>query len=305
MVGHAPIDGDCFTSELDLDESILQAHEVVGLADAPDKLESLDRLAPSNISVITLLEVGAEGQVNFARVGVTGPKESKKVHAQKIFPGAPANARLRIKPDWRGYTFPPGRTVSEWHNSDTLDWGVMRTNNLNGGLYEVSEHAGIGVTPWSSRLVINPTADPGEAVMSLVAIPRPKKQLGSLPGTASGEGSTGYPVILLGSFRATYAGQLDQSRRDGLPYYPVLVNRGPPGAMTMPEHNAVRTVMRGMWSMCYKANVLPVQDWVTATAGPNEPEQALIMSDWAWPPAGGTGEQLSDSGELEMITIIG
>ena len=140
MVGHAPIADDCFTSEVDLDESILQAHEVVGLADAPDKLKNLDRLSTDNISIITLLEVGAEGQVSLSRVGVTGPKESKKIPAQKIFPGAPANARLRMKPDWRGFTFPPGRTISEWVSSDNMEWSVMKTNNLNGGLYEVAEH---------------------------------------------------------------------------------------------------------------------------------------------------------------------
>ena len=293
MVGHAAIEDDCFIANVDLDESIIQAHEVNGLADAPQKLKDLDRLATDNISIITVLEIGAEGQIGLSKVGVTGPRESKKIPAQKLFP----IARLRMKPDWRGYNFPPGRTISEWMSSDSLEWSIMRTNNLNGGLYEIEDHAAMGVTPWSSRLVVNPTREAGEAVMHLVAVPRPKNQLGGLPGNATGDGSTGYPVVLLGTFRASYAGQLDQPRGDGLPYYPAFVNRGPPGAMEMPEHAAVRSVMRGLWSSCHKPNTYAVQDWITATAGPREPEQPLILADWAWPGATDATDQQSDSGE--------
>ena len=57
MVGHAPIISDCFVNEVELDESILNAHEVRGMDNAPDKLADLDRLAQDEISVITLLEV--------------------------------------------------------------------------------------------------------------------------------------------------------------------------------------------------------------------------------------------------------
>ena len=77
-----------------------------------------------------------------------------------------------------------------------MDWSVMKANNLNAGLYGLADHESIGINPWSGRLVINPTAE------ASVHIPRPKTQLGSLPGTSSGDGSTGYPVILLDTFRA-------------------------------------------------------------------------------------------------------
>ena len=261
MVGHAPINSECFINEVGLDESILKAHEVRGLADAPDKLES------------------------------------RKIPAQKLFPESPATAKLRMKPDWRAFNFPPGRTTSEWLSSDNIDWSVMKANNLNAGLYDVAEHETIGITPWSARLIVNPTADPAEASVHIVGIPRPKTQLGSLPGTASGDGSTGYPVVLLGTFRASFAGQLDAHRKDGLPFYPVLVNRGVPGEMVMPDHSTLRTVMRGVWSMAYKPNCLPAAEWVTATAGPREPNQELVTADWAWPPAEGQEEE-EDSGEL-------
>ena len=308
MVGRAPIPGDCFAVEVDLDLSILGAHEVLGLADAPDKLADLGRLSANVISIVTLLEIDAEGQIILARVGVTGPKESRKVLATQMFPTAPPTARLRMKPDWRAFNFPPGRTISEWISSDNMEWSIMKTNNRNGGIYDTGDYKDIGVNNWSCRLVVNPTGDPGEASMSLVAVPRPVNQLGNLAGNATGEGSMGFPVILLGKFRADYAGQLDEPRGDGLAHYPVLVTRGPPGALTMPSNRAILTAMRTLWSSCFKAKCLPVRDWTTATQGPNEPDQTPVESDWAWPvPAEEhllTGdEDDEDSGEYISILL--
>lgn len=310
MVGRAPIPGDCFTVEVDLDLSVLIAQEVLGLADAADKLTELGRLSSNVISIITLLEVDAEGQITLAKVGVAGPRESKKVMATQLFPLAPVTARLRMKPDWRAFNFPPGRTVSEWLSSDNVDWNIMKTNNKNGGTYDAGEHKDIGVSNWSCRLVVNPTGDPGEATMSLVAVPRPKNELGNLAGNAAGEGSTGFPVVLLGKFRADFGGQLDEPRNDGLAHYPVLVNRGPPGALQMPNNRAILRAMRSLWSSCFKARCLNAVEWVTATQGPQEPVQTPVESDWAWPePAverslseGGFDDD-EDSGEYMSILI--
>ena len=104
-----------------------------------------------------------------------------EIPAQKLFPGSPATAKLRMNQDWRAFNFPPARTTSEWLSSANMDWSVMKANNLNAGLYDVADNESIGINPWSARLVINPTA---EASIHMVAIPRPKTQLGSLPGTA-------------------------------------------------------------------------------------------------------------------------
>ena len=54
MVGHASINSDYFLNEVGLDESVLKAHEVRGMADPPDKLA--DRIVQEEISVITLLD---------------------------------------------------------------------------------------------------------------------------------------------------------------------------------------------------------------------------------------------------------
>ena len=56
--------------------------------------------------------------------------------------------------------------------------------------------------------------------------------------------------------------------------------------------------MRGVWSMVYKPNCLPAAEWITATAGPRESNQELVMVDWVWPPAKGGQEDEEDYGEL-------
>ena len=59
--------------EVELDLSLLLTQEVLGLADAPDKLVNMGRLGQQVISVVTLLEIGAEGQITLTNVGVTDP----------------------------------------------------------------------------------------------------------------------------------------------------------------------------------------------------------------------------------------
>ena len=298
MVLRAPVQGDCFALEVELDLSILLSQEVLGLADATDKLANLGRLDRQVISIVSLLEIGAEGQITLSKVGVTGPRETKKIPARQLFPLAPDAARIRMKPDWRAFDFPPDRTISEWLSSSNREWSVMKTNNRNGGIYDVGDYKDIGISDWSCRLVVNPTADPGEASMDLVAVPRPKGDLGNLPGNPEGEGSAGYPVVLLGKFRASFGGQLDEPRRDGLSHYPVLVNRGTPGNMTPPNNSAILAAIRSLWNGCYKPRCLAADAWATATAGPTEPEQTPVELDWAWPDQNITAQDEDyDSGE--------
>ena len=60
----------------------------------------------------------------------------------------------------------------------------------------------------------------------------------------------------------------------------------------------LRTEMRRVWSMAYKPNCLPAAEWITAAAGPREPNQELVTADWMWPPAKRGHEEEEYSGEL-------
>ena len=141
-----------------------------------------------------------------------------------------------MKPDWRAFDFPPGRTIFEWVSSNNTEWSVMKINNRNGGIYDVGDYKDIGINDRSCRLVVIPTADLGEASMDLVAIARPKGDLENLQGNVEGDASAGYPVVLFGKFRAAFGGQLDEPHRDGLSHYPVLVNRYTPGRLSPPNN---------------------------------------------------------------------
>ena len=193
-MAYKPIEDEAFRIERDLDNSILKEHEVLGFADAPDKLKALGRLDDAVISVMTILEVGPDGQVLNTRIGVTGPKESRKLPLNKLFYQSPEVAKLKTKIDWRAFNFPPGQSVSEWVSSDDLEWTVMKSNNKNSGFYDQSTYKDINVNDWSCRLALNPTERANEATVSLVAIPRPVTELTDLPGTATGVASTAYPL---------------------------------------------------------------------------------------------------------------
>ena len=294
-----PIEDESFRIERDIDASILLAREVRGLADAPAKLKELGVIDDDTLSVITLLEIGPDGQILLARVGVTGPKNSQKVLASKLFCEAPETARLRMKIDYSCFNFAPGCTTSEWVSSDDIQWSLMKTNNQHDGVHDQSTYKDVNVCSWSCRLVVTPTAESHVASVELVAIPRPVAELGALPGVASGEGSAAYPVITLGVIRAAMAGVLEQPRHDGLGFYPVVVNRGPAGGLlAAPDSNSVRVAMRSIWSNNVEANSLTSRAWVEATRGPGEPDQSPIEAEFAWPQVVANVDDDEDSGKF-------
>ena len=96
------------------------------------------------------------------------------------------------------------------------------------------------------------------------------------------------------------AGELEEVRGDGLPFYPVCINRGPVEAdITTPTSEVLRVCMTTFWSNTTEPNILPVEDWTVATAGPREPEQEVVRSEWSWPAINNTitEEEEEDSGE--------
>lgn len=305
MAVQKPIQDEAFRIEKDIDATILLAQEVLGLADAPEKLSELGRLDGEIHTVVTLLEVGPDGQVLNARVGVTGPVKSEKCPATQLFHQAPQAARLRTKLNYSCFAFPPGRTVSEWVSSDDIQWTIMKSNNMKDGSYDTADYKEIGVSPWSCRLVIVPTDESHTAHLTLVAVPQPIAELDSLPGVVTGDGSDAYPVITLGEHRAAMAGVLEQPRHDGLSYYPMVVNRGPPGSLlAAPESGVVRVALRGLWTKNIEANAIIAPDWFASTRGPGEPDQTPVEAEFAWPPIVETenlGSDLEDSGKsIEM-----
>ena len=214
------IESEAFNVTCDVSSEILLSHEVRGFADAPEELDKLERFDHDVPNVITALTLDINGVISELEIGVAGGKQSRKFPANILFKDAPTEARLRLnKLDFRQFKFGPSRCFSEWVPSSELDWTIMKKNNMKSGTYENSEHAALGIVPWSSRLHVSTSAKPHEATLRLVAVP--VANLNNLPGIAIGAASEGYPTILLGEFSAVMAGELESPWGDGLPFYPV------------------------------------------------------------------------------------
>ena len=229
------------TNLVDINGDTLMEQEVDGLADAPDKLATLNRFDDQEVNVITAIYLDINGVIKEIEIGAAGGTQSKKFPANTLFKDAPEGSKLRLRRfNFAQYKFPPGRCFSEWVDSENIDWSVMRTNNIKDGEFPDSEYKDIGVSPWVSRLHVTTREEANTVTVRLVAIPR--QDINNLPGTATGAASEGYPVILIGEFPAIMAGEQEEARGDGLPFYPVCINRGPPEAnITIPTSEFLRT----------------------------------------------------------------
>ena len=291
------IQSDRFNANNDVSMDILLEHEVDGLGEAPLKLANLNRFDDREPNVIMAIYLDVNGIINEAEIGVAGGEQSRKLPADQLFHEAPAGSRLRLRKfKFQQYKFPPGRCYSEWVNSDDIDWAIMRSNNMKDGTHPDNTHKDIGVGVWVSRLHVTTCQEANRATVRLVAIPR--TDLENLPGTATGIASEGYPVIMIGEFPAIMAGETEENRSDGIAFYPCCINRGP-ADITTPTSEVLRVCMSTFWSNTSEPNCLSAEEWVTATQGPQEPEQSVVPSEWVWPQLNNTNteEEDEDSGE--------
>ena len=252
-----------------------------------------DKQKIEKFTVLTNLVAVVEGEVKHIQNVILDPeRKGKKVHTMKfpvkqLFDRAPDTAAYSLTKKFSEFSFPPGKTYSDWMEASRLDltyfseWKSSRSDSTKATSEEKREW---GTSNFMLRAILTPMEDPKLVSVDLVAVPLKKSEFkmmngndvavvnGSFPSVYIREGSN-TPVRIVPSL-------VQGTPSFGLPSWPVFIQN--PEDKTLPKPIDVVEAVRKHWQGAIMVPAVAVEEWHRLTSA--SPVVAPIMLAYArWP----------------------
>ena len=264
------------------------------MTEKPSEAEAeKDKRKLEKFTVLTNLVAVVEGGVKYVQTVIIDPdKKGKKTQTMKfpvkqLFADAPDTAAYSLTKKFSEFTFPPGKTYSDWMEASRLDlayfseWKTSRSDSTKATQDQKKEW---GCSNFMLRAILTPLEDPRLASVDLVAVPLKKSEFktmhghevavvnGSFPSVYIRDGS-GTPIRIVPSL-------VQGTPTFGLPAWPVFLQNHDDKVLPKPED--VVEAVRKHWQGAIMVPAVSLEEWCRLTS--SSPVVAPVMAAYCrWP----------------------
>ena len=291
---------DVFRTECELDVAAVTritsisdlTHELV--TDKPSEGEAeKDKQKLEKFTVLTNLVAVVEGEIKHVQNIILDPdKKGKKIQTMKfpvkqLFDRAPDTAAYSLTKKFSEFTFPPGKTYSDWMEASKLDltyfseWKTTRSDSTKATSEEKKEW---GMSNFMLRAILTPMEDPKLVSVDLVAVPLKKSEFKAMNGHEVAVVNGSFPSVYIRDGSNTpiriVPSLVQGTPCFGLPSWPVFIQNH--DDKLLPKPIDVVEAVRKHWQGAIMVPAVVLEEWHRLTSA--SPVVAPIMLAYArWP----------------------
>ena len=255
--------------------------------------EEKDKKKLDKFTVLANLVAVVGGEVKHVQSVVIDPeKKGKRTQTMKfpvkqLFAEAPDTAAYSLTKRFSEFTFPPGKTYSDWMEASRLDltyfseWRTSRSDSTKATTEQKREW---GTCNFMLRAILTPMEDPRLVSVDLVAIPLKKSEFKTMNGHEVAVVNGSFPAVYIRDGSSTpiriVPSLVQGTPTFGLPAWPVLLQNEDDEVLPNPV-DVVESI-RKHWQGAIMIPAVALEEWCRLTS--SSPVVAPVMAAYCrWP----------------------